>query len=205
MLEKSEKGTSNNVPTANGTAGQEPFPPSDLALQILNKRHRHRWEVNPAYVETLESSGLDFVGTKQPPSDRTWNELRSCHANKGLASSNTANSVQLHGGHAGNGRSSCIVRGHFPDFQRSHELNPTPDSFSSDTLCVHKENHLTQVIHDHYMRMKDLMDIPPLLTSQTAIPPLQAFNQDHTHNCHRRETKTSAYGTWCSRDQRSEE
>ena len=29
---------------------------------IINERHRHRWEVNPAYVEKLESGGMNFVG-----------------------------------------------------------------------------------------------------------------------------------------------
>ena len=55
-------GTSNNVSTANGTAVQEPSPPSDPSPLIINERHRHRWEVNPAYVETLESAGLNFIG-----------------------------------------------------------------------------------------------------------------------------------------------
>ena len=55
-------GTSNNVSTANGTAVQEPSPLSDPSPLIINERHRHRWEVNPAYVETLESAGMNFVG-----------------------------------------------------------------------------------------------------------------------------------------------
>ena len=55
-------GTSNNVSTANGTAVQEPSPSSDPSPLIINERHRHRWEVNPAYVETLESAGLNFIG-----------------------------------------------------------------------------------------------------------------------------------------------
>lgn len=29
----------------------------------INERHRHRYEVNPAYVEALEASGLQFSGT----------------------------------------------------------------------------------------------------------------------------------------------
>lgn len=28
----------------------------------VNERHRHRYEVNPKYVEQLEKSGLKFVG-----------------------------------------------------------------------------------------------------------------------------------------------
>lgn len=55
-------GTSNNVSTANGTTVLEPSPSSDHSLLIINERHRHRWEVNPAYVEVLESAGMNFVG-----------------------------------------------------------------------------------------------------------------------------------------------
>ena len=55
-------GFSNHVSTANGTAVVEPSPPADSSPLIINERHRHRWEVNPAYVETLESAGMDFVG-----------------------------------------------------------------------------------------------------------------------------------------------
>ena len=54
--------TSNSVSTANGTAVQEPSPSSDPSPLVINERHRHRWEVNPAYVETLESAGLNFIG-----------------------------------------------------------------------------------------------------------------------------------------------
>lgn len=31
--------------------------------KTVNERHRHRYEINPAYVEKLESHGLKFVGT----------------------------------------------------------------------------------------------------------------------------------------------
>lgn len=55
-------GSANNVSTANGTMVQEPSPSSDPSPLIINERHRHRWEVNPAYVETLESAGMNFVG-----------------------------------------------------------------------------------------------------------------------------------------------
>lgn len=48
--------------TANGTAVEVPSPISDSSPLIINERHRHRWEVNPAYVETLESAGMSFVG-----------------------------------------------------------------------------------------------------------------------------------------------
>lgn len=29
----------------------------------INERHRHRYEINPAYVEQLEAKGLKFIGT----------------------------------------------------------------------------------------------------------------------------------------------
>ena len=58
----SMNGAMNNVSTANGTAVQQPSPSSDPSPLIINERHRHRWEVNPAYVETLENAGLNFVG-----------------------------------------------------------------------------------------------------------------------------------------------
>lgn len=29
---------------------------------IVHERHRHRYEVNPAYVERLDKAGLRFVG-----------------------------------------------------------------------------------------------------------------------------------------------
>lgn len=55
-------GSSNHVSTANGTAVQEPAKFSDHNPLIIKERHRHRWEINPAYVETLESAGMNFVG-----------------------------------------------------------------------------------------------------------------------------------------------
>ena len=30
--------------------------------QVINERHRHRYEVNPEFIERLESQGLTFVG-----------------------------------------------------------------------------------------------------------------------------------------------
>ena len=57
-----DNNTSVNVSTADGTALQVPAQGSDPSPLIINERHRHRWEVNPDYVETLESAGLDFIG-----------------------------------------------------------------------------------------------------------------------------------------------
>lgn len=55
-------GISNDKSTANGTAIQiSPSSPEASPL-IINERHRHRYEVNPAYVEKLERAGLSFVG-----------------------------------------------------------------------------------------------------------------------------------------------
>lgn len=55
-------GSSNHVSTANGTVVHEPPPSSGPSPLIINERHRHRWEVNPAYVEMLEDAGMNFVG-----------------------------------------------------------------------------------------------------------------------------------------------
>lgn len=54
-------GNPNKVSTANGTVVREPSPDHYSPL-IINERHRHRWEVNPDYVETLENAGMNFVG-----------------------------------------------------------------------------------------------------------------------------------------------
>lgn len=59
-----------NEPRANGTLEESltngattctppPTPPSPL---IINERHRHRYEVNPAYVDRLTKAGLHFIG-----------------------------------------------------------------------------------------------------------------------------------------------
>jgi CTP synthase len=34
-------------------------------VDVVEERHRHRWEVNPAFHETLESQGLVLSGTSQ--------------------------------------------------------------------------------------------------------------------------------------------
>lgn len=51
-----------NASTANGPVVQETSSSPDPSPLIINERHRHRWEVNPAYVETLEKAGMNFVG-----------------------------------------------------------------------------------------------------------------------------------------------
>ncbi|KAK5015751.1 CTP synthase ura7, partial [Cryomyces antarcticus] len=30
--------------------------------RTIEERHRHRYEVNPAYIEQLESNGFNFIG-----------------------------------------------------------------------------------------------------------------------------------------------
>jgi CTP synthase len=30
--------------------------------EVIWERHRHRWEINPAYVQRIEEKGLHFVG-----------------------------------------------------------------------------------------------------------------------------------------------
>ena len=51
-----------DVSTANGAAVEVPPPSTKAFPLIINERHRHRYEVNPAYVEQLEQAGLNFVG-----------------------------------------------------------------------------------------------------------------------------------------------
>ena len=46
--------------TANGPTTV--IPPSCSDPLIIQERHRHRYEVNPAYVDTLTEHGLSFVG-----------------------------------------------------------------------------------------------------------------------------------------------
>ena len=49
-------------PTTNGVSSEDkPSLPSGDELIIL-ERHRHRYEVNPAYIERLASNGLSFIG-----------------------------------------------------------------------------------------------------------------------------------------------
>ena len=33
--------------------------------EVVEERHRHRWEVNPAYHDTLREAGMVFSGTSQ--------------------------------------------------------------------------------------------------------------------------------------------
>lgn len=46
--------------TANGMAVEEPQQTDSLL--IVNERHRHRYEVNPKYIEKLSTAGLNFIG-----------------------------------------------------------------------------------------------------------------------------------------------
>jgi len=48
-----------NATTANGPTTTKP-PASDTL--IIHERHRHRYEVNPACIDTLTQHGLNFVG-----------------------------------------------------------------------------------------------------------------------------------------------
>ncbi|KAL8796337.1 MAG: hypothetical protein Q9195_001244 [Heterodermia aff. obscurata] len=48
-----------NSNTANGATSETPPDASPLVIQ---ERHRHRYEVNPAYVDILASNGMSFVG-----------------------------------------------------------------------------------------------------------------------------------------------
>lgn len=51
--------SSTNLSTANGpTVEQIP----DASPLMIQERHRHRYEVNPAYIDTLASNGMTFIG-----------------------------------------------------------------------------------------------------------------------------------------------
>lgn len=48
--------------------------------KIISERHRHRWEVNPEYVEQLEKAGLVFSGVSPDRKLMEITELpRSAH------------------------------------------------------------------------------------------------------------------------------
>ena len=51
-------------PTANGAPSSESAPStnSTLSEEHILERHRHRYEVNPEYISTLEKEGLTFIG-----------------------------------------------------------------------------------------------------------------------------------------------
>ena len=55
---------SNGAPSAdattNGTATD--LRPAQPNTTTVNERHRHRYEVNPAYVDRLSEAGLNFIG-----------------------------------------------------------------------------------------------------------------------------------------------
>ncbi len=59
----SRSSSQNGACTANGTIAV-PTPPSssDSAPLTIHERHRHRYEVNPNYVDQFERAGLHFVG-----------------------------------------------------------------------------------------------------------------------------------------------
>ena len=53
--------TPKDTSIANGTTSHSPSPSNPPPL-IINERHRHRYEVNPDHIPTLEAAGLNFVG-----------------------------------------------------------------------------------------------------------------------------------------------
>ena len=48
--------------TANGSATAPETDAIPAKPLVINERHRHRYEVNPTYIERLSKAGLDFVG-----------------------------------------------------------------------------------------------------------------------------------------------
>ncbi|KAL8772980.1 MAG: hypothetical protein Q9209_002000 [Squamulea sp. 1 TL-2023] len=59
--------TADGEPTSKPSPGQPP---------IISERHRHRYEVNPAFVEKMASHGLDFIGKDEDGERMEILELR---------------------------------------------------------------------------------------------------------------------------------
>ena len=59
--------------TANGPTIEKQVDSSPL---IIQERHRHRYEVNPAYIETLASNGMAFIGKDDKAERMEIMELR---------------------------------------------------------------------------------------------------------------------------------
>ncbi|KAL8773824.1 MAG: hypothetical protein Q9194_004202 [Teloschistes cf. exilis] len=63
--------------TTVATADGEPTSkPSFSSPPIISERHRHRYEVNPKYVETMAAHGLDFIGKDESGERMEIMELR---------------------------------------------------------------------------------------------------------------------------------
>ena len=50
---------------------------TEIGTGIIQERHRHRYEVNPKYVKTFESYGLNFVGRDETGQRMEIMEYRS--------------------------------------------------------------------------------------------------------------------------------
>ncbi|KAL8728863.1 MAG: hypothetical protein Q9166_005103 [cf. Caloplaca sp. 2 TL-2023] len=59
--------TADGEPTSKLSPGQPP---------IISERHRHRYEVNPAFIETMASHGMDFIGKDESGERMEIVELR---------------------------------------------------------------------------------------------------------------------------------
>ena len=55
-------GDHHNILDASSTTTQSPPLSQKPPPLVINERHRHRYEVNPEYVDRLEKAGLHFVG-----------------------------------------------------------------------------------------------------------------------------------------------
>ena len=55
-------GLLDGVSNTNGTSGRTPSSASETSPLTIHERHRHRYEVNPDYVDQFEAAGLHFVG-----------------------------------------------------------------------------------------------------------------------------------------------
>lgn len=81
-LYESEAPQTNGLPAASdttSTATAEGEPTTKVSVStppIISERHRHRYEVNPKYVDTMASHGLDFVGKDESGQRMEIMELR---------------------------------------------------------------------------------------------------------------------------------
>ncbi|KAL6714112.1 CTP synthase ura7 [Lecanora helva] len=51
-----------DISTTNSTTQNGPQSSTEPSPLTIHERHRHRYEVNPEYVDTLEKAGLNFIG-----------------------------------------------------------------------------------------------------------------------------------------------
>ncbi|KAL8739106.1 MAG: hypothetical protein Q9181_000217 [Wetmoreana brouardii] len=81
-LYESEAPQTDGLPAASDTTttatadGEPTLKASPSALPVISERHRHRFEVNPKYIATMASHGLDFIGKDESGERMEILELR---------------------------------------------------------------------------------------------------------------------------------